>query len=336
MSGCSFVVVFLWAAGAAMAAPAVSVFPIPGSQVRLKARSSRSAACRSTSSGRYVVTGSRSGATTGGLPPIPTVTAGVLAVQALCPWRAGHRAHPPRHRRRSPPARTVQGGQAADLPSQTGHVRVESQTTCFAFTPAPTSSPPPSRRRPARWRRRRDIFLHPGWARPGRPRDSRPARTRRLVQARTRRRLRAADFRVQRYDGQPVLTWWQGYIKPAGFGQGSDVIYDSGYRQVATVHAGNGMIADLHEFLLTPQEDGLDHRVRTGRVEPVSVRRHALRGDRGRRDPGDRCQDGPGDVRMARARPCGDQRFLLQAATDRDLYDFFHVNSIDSSRTATC
>jgi hypothetical protein len=66
----------------------------------------------------------------------------------------------------------------------------------------------------------------------------------------------AADLRVQRYLGRPVLTWWEGY-SGAGIGAGEDVIYDSSYRQVAIVHAGNGLSADLHEFRLTPQGTAL-------------------------------------------------------------------------------
>jgi hypothetical protein len=66
----------------------------------------------------------------------------------------------------------------------------------------------------------------------------------------------AADLRVQRYRGQPVLTWWQGY-SGAGVGAGEDEIYDSSYRRVAVVHAGNGLSADLHEFRLTPQGTAL-------------------------------------------------------------------------------
>jgi hypothetical protein len=62
----------------------------------------------------------------------------------------------------------------------------------------------------------------------------------------------ATDFRAQRYDGQPVLTWWQGRILELGFGQGEDEIYDDSYEPVATVVAGNGYKADLHQFLLTP------------------------------------------------------------------------------------
>ena len=63
----------------------------------------------------------------------------------------------------------------------------------------------------------------------------------------------ASNFRVQRYGGKPVLTWWQGRILKLGFGQGEDEIYSTSYRPIAHVHAGNGYRADLHEFLLTPQ-----------------------------------------------------------------------------------
>ncbi len=66
----------------------------------------------------------------------------------------------------------------------------------------------------------------------------------------------AADLRVQRYLGRPVLTWWQGY-SGAGVGAGEDEIYDSSYRRVAEVRAGNGLTADLHEFRLTPQGTAL-------------------------------------------------------------------------------
>jgi hypothetical protein len=63
----------------------------------------------------------------------------------------------------------------------------------------------------------------------------------------------ATNLQVQRYEGRPVLSWWQGYIPPQGFGQGEDVIADSSYRQILRMRAGNGLLADLHEFHITPQ-----------------------------------------------------------------------------------
>ncbi len=63
----------------------------------------------------------------------------------------------------------------------------------------------------------------------------------------------STNFQVQQYEGKPVLTWWQGRILGVGFGQGEDVVYDSSYKQIATIRAGNGYKADLHEIRLTSQ-----------------------------------------------------------------------------------
>ncbi len=63
----------------------------------------------------------------------------------------------------------------------------------------------------------------------------------------------ATNFQVQTYEGKPALTWWQGRIIRVGFGEGEDVIYNNAYQSLATVRAGNGYRADLHEILLTPQ-----------------------------------------------------------------------------------
>jgi len=68
----------------------------------------------------------------------------------------------------------------------------------------------------------------------------------------------ATDFRVQRYRGRPVLTWWQGTSHEGpGHGQGVDYIADSSYRVIATVAAGDGLDADAHEFRLTDRGTAL-------------------------------------------------------------------------------
>jgi hypothetical protein len=66
------------------------------------------------------------------------------------------------------------------------------------------------------------------------------------------------DFRVQRYLGRPVLTWWE---------SGRYRIVDGSYHDVAVVRAGNGLTGDMHEFLLTPRGTALltiFHRVDRG------------------------------------------------------------------------
>src|SRR5580700_5801145 len=65
-----------------------------------------------------------------------------------------------------------------------------------------------------------------------------------------------ADFRTQTYDGQPVLTFWQG-TGLGGVSTGEDYIYNDHYKLIATVKAGNGDSADGHEFLITPWNTAL-------------------------------------------------------------------------------
>ncbi|HEX4340017.1 MAG TPA: arylsulfotransferase family protein [Polyangiaceae bacterium] len=70
--------------------------------------------------------------------------------------------------------------------------------------------------------------------------------------------LQATDFRVQRYHGAPVLTYWLGSSHTgAGHGEGTDYVLDESYRVIATVKAGEGLDADSHEFHLTPWNTAL-------------------------------------------------------------------------------
>jgi hypothetical protein len=66
----------------------------------------------------------------------------------------------------------------------------------------------------------------------------------------------ATNFRVQRYRGDPVLTWWEGTIE-LGHGVGEYVIADSSYRVLRRVQAARGLRGNLHEFLITPSNTAL-------------------------------------------------------------------------------
>ncbi len=68
---------------------------------------------------------------------------------------------------------------------------------------------------------------------------------------------RAADLRVQEYDGHPVLTWWQDPLVAAGRRDAGIVIADSSYKDIDVVRAGNGYQPDLHAFDITPQGTAL-------------------------------------------------------------------------------
>ncbi len=79
-----------------------------------------------------------------------------------------------------------------------------------------------------------------------------------------------ADFRTQTYRGQKVLTFWQG----TGFGglsTGTDYIFNNRFQQIATVQAGNGLSADGHEFLITPQNTALILAYTTATADLTSI-----------------------------------------------------------------
>jgi hypothetical protein len=80
----------------------------------------------------------------------------------------------------------------------------------------------------------------------------------------------AADFRTQRYHGRPVLTWWQG-TGLGGLATGTDYIYNDHFKQIATVSAGNGLSADGHEFLITPQNTALILAYTTATADLTSI-----------------------------------------------------------------
>src|SRR6266498_1250350 len=129
------------------------------------------------------------------------------------------------------------------------------------------------------------------------------------------------DFRVQIYHGRPVLTWWRG--RPIhGEGDGNYAIADGSYRPVARVRPGNGLVGDIHEFLITPRDTALMtifHRVRRG---DRTIFEGALQ-----------------ELDIASGRILLEWHSLGHVALDESYeqpprktslpYDYFHVNSID-------
>lgn len=64
------------------------------------------------------------------------------------------------------------------------------------------------------------------------------------------------DFKVQRYLGKPVLTWWRGKSKDdRRLGRYS--IYDQSYELIKHIRPGHGLSGDMHEFSITPRDTAL-------------------------------------------------------------------------------
>lgn len=141
---------------------------------------------------------------------------------------------------------------------------------------------------------------------------------------------KATDFRAQRYHGRPVLTWWEGHFDPDGFGRGHYIIANQSYQRIARFRSGDGHLGDLHEFVITPRDTALITIYR-----PVPYDLSPLGGP----EHGTVLEAIVREVDIDTGRVLLDWHALDHVSlteshepvsSDGDeLYDFFHVNSID-------
>jgi len=138
----------------------------------------------------------------------------------------------------------------------------------------------------------------------------------------------ARDVQVQTYQGEPVLTWWEGVMGP-GFGYGEAVFMNSAYQEVARVNMAGGYDADSHEVRLT--EEGT---VLLIAYEPVRMDLSHLGGPASGTVVDSVIQEidvatgamvyewhSVGQVALAES--------YLPAAESEDMYDYFHANSVE-------
>jgi hypothetical protein len=147
----------------------------------------------------------------------------------------------------------------------------------------------------------------------------------------------ATNLQVQQLDGKPVLTWWQGYIPPQGFGQGEEIIDNAAYQQIGRVHAGNGFKADLHEFKITPQDTAL-----LTVFHPVNCNLSVVGGPSGGAVTDSIFQEIDMHTGLVRREwhsldhvPLGDSYSLAVHTSDKYPFDYFHINSIDQRPDGT-
>jgi hypothetical protein len=147
----------------------------------------------------------------------------------------------------------------------------------------------------------------------------------------------ATNLQVQQLDGQPVLTWWQGYIPPQGFGQGEEIIDNTAYQQIGRVHAGNGYKADLHDFKITPQGTAL-----LTVFDPIDCNLSVVGGPSGGAVTDSIFQEI--DLRTGLVRrewhsldhvPLGDSYSSATGSSDEWPFDYFHLNSINQRADGT-
>ncbi len=147
----------------------------------------------------------------------------------------------------------------------------------------------------------------------------------------------ASNLQVQQFFGKTVLTYWQGYIPPQGFGVGEEKILDSSYRQIGRVLAGNGYKADLHDFHITPQGTAV-----LTAFEPISCDLSSMGGPHGGAVTDTVLQEI--DLRTGLVRrewhpldhvPLNSSYSNAVISTTEWPFDYFHINSVDQQPNGT-
>ncbi|MHB8234224.1 MAG: arylsulfotransferase family protein [Solirubrobacteraceae bacterium] len=131
------------------------------------------------------------------------------------------------------------------------------------------------------------------------------------------------------YAGKQVLTFWQGHID-LGVGFGSDTILGTDYQPVASVGAGNGYMADLHELQLAPQGSAFLSAYTLVRADLSSVGGST---DGALQDAVVQQIDVPTGLVMYEWHAYGhvalDDSYATSPSDANRPWDFFHLNSID-------
>jgi hypothetical protein len=140
----------------------------------------------------------------------------------------------------------------------------------------------------------------------------------------------ATAFKVQRYRGRPVLTWWEGNTH-LGHGHGEYVVMDNTYHEIARVRSVASELPDHHDFQLTDRGTAL----MTLYVErPADL--SSVGGTRDGTIVESRIQEvDVGSGRLVWEWRSADHVPVTEGMTrpkaDRP-HDYFHVNSIDVDR----
>ncbi len=139
----------------------------------------------------------------------------------------------------------------------------------------------------------------------------------------------AEDVNVQDYEGQRALTWWRGRVLSFGFGQGEDIVMNDRYERIATVRAGNGLHADLHEFQL--QQHGVAYITA---YNPIRCNLSSVKGKADGAISDTAVQEI--DVRTGLVRwewhsldHVGASESEVETPDDNTPWDYFHINAID-------
>jgi hypothetical protein len=139
----------------------------------------------------------------------------------------------------------------------------------------------------------------------------------------------AMDFKVQYYQGEPVLTWEEGKVV-GGYSLGEHVVFDGSYQEITRLSAANGYRADHHDFLIISDDTAMFTI-----YSPVSMDLFSVGGPRN----GEVAEGIVQAVDMGTGEMLFEWRSLDHVDLDESYYrpskyqrkafDYFHINSID-------
>jgi hypothetical protein len=137
------------------------------------------------------------------------------------------------------------------------------------------------------------------------------------------------DFSVQAYKDENALTWWQGLVTNA-HGVGTAEVRDSSYKPLRSIRVANGLATDLHEINLTSRGTAL-----VTAYEPTTADLSSIGGSSKAKVFAGHAQE----IDLATGRVLFDwnslehvgvqESFQKASATNGDVYDYFHINSVD-------
>lgn len=138
-----------------------------------------------------------------------------------------------------------------------------------------------------------------------------------------------ADFRVQEYQDEPVMTYWTGDFSAilAGFDNGRFEMVDENYEPVASIQAKNGYQANMHELTITG-----DDTVLISIYEPVRADLRSVGGSRNGVAMDSVVQEVDLETREVLYEWHSLDHVLVDEAavepTSESSFDYFHVNSV--------
>ncbi len=138
-----------------------------------------------------------------------------------------------------------------------------------------------------------------------------------------------SNLEVQKYKGEPVLTFWRGGLAGNGWGQGVYKLLDSEYNVVKTVQGGKGLRGDLHEFFITPEGTALftAYSPRSLDLSPYGGPANGVILDSYYQEVD--ISSGKVLTTWRAADHVSPSESYLPLPSDQTPWDFFHINSID-------